>query len=230
MNSEASAGPSAAPARREAGRRRVAGVRRTWVRGLVAAGVLAAATGGCRQRDPVSEQDSTPSGRIHVLRPPPDSLVHGEVLEIVCQGAGLARSGCVAAVDGGPVRLMGFEPHFAVGTVRLGPGTHLVRVGQETRQVTVAAGAEGRWYRQHPPPAGDGLTCGSCHRPGEDLVAARDKGRCFTCHAESSFVAIHRHTAETLGQCSDCHFPHGGTAPALLKDDPASLCQECHKE
>jgi DmsE family decaheme c-type cytochrome len=50
---------------------------------------------------------------------------------------------------------------------------------------------------------------------------------CFACHAEKRGPFLWEHEPVT-DACTNCHTPHGSTAPSLLKARVPWLCQECH--
>ena len=83
----------------------------------------------------------------------------------------------------------------------------------------------------HPVPEGT-LTCSSCHDPHGSaaramLVKATVNETCTSCHAQlrGPFLWEHQPVSE---DCTNCHTPHGSVQPALLKERPPILCQQCH--
>jgi DmsE family decaheme c-type cytochrome len=83
----------------------------------------------------------------------------------------------------------------------------------------------------HPVPEGT-MACSSCHDPhGSTARAMLVKGTveetCTSCHAElrGPFLWEHQPAADN---CDDCHTPHGSVQPALLRERPPMLCQQCH--
>jgi predicted CXXCH cytochrome family protein len=94
----------------------------------------------------------------------------------------------------------------------------------------------------HPPMAGGGEACGSCHDIGSDAanpfaLMAEGPDLCLACHedpregssggGEGEF-RIHVPLAE--GECQICHAPHASDQDALLVDAQADLCGTCHEE
>lgn len=97
-----------------------------------------------------------------------------------------------------------------------------------------------------------GLSCDSCHavhkgaRPlsasaGYKRLAVQDKllkkpvpDLCFDCHKDVRSQTLRRsHHPIREGQvlCFDCHLPHGGFGPKMVKADSANdLCFRCHAE
>ncbi|HTX04693.1 MAG TPA: cytochrome c3 family protein [Steroidobacteraceae bacterium] len=65
------------------------------------------------------------------------------------------------------------------------------------------------------------------------LRGARDAGE---SHGERDLHELSRAVARTLPlehqpvseDCTNCHTPHGSVQPALLKERPPILCQQCH--
>jgi DmsE family decaheme c-type cytochrome len=83
----------------------------------------------------------------------------------------------------------------------------------------------------HPVPEGT-MTCSSCHDPHGStaramLVKSTVDETCTSCHAQfrGPFLWEHQPVTES---CANCHTPHGSVQPALLKERPPILCQECH--
>lgn len=82
------------------------------------------------------------------------------------------------------------------------------------------------------------VACTSCHQLHTQHDRARDKQTqseaCFTCHKEQRAQVSrpsHHPIPEGKVACSDCHNPHGSTAPKLLvKDSVNQTCYECHME
>ncbi|HEX4858335.1 MAG TPA: DmsE family decaheme c-type cytochrome, partial [Usitatibacteraceae bacterium] len=86
-------------------------------------------------------------------------------------------------------------------------------------------------------PAND-LTCANCHKvhATEDAVLQREQqaGVCFACHkqqrAESLYPSNHGFAGGKV-VCSDCHNPHGSSAPKLLvKPTLNETCFACHAD
>jgi DmsE family decaheme c-type cytochrome len=76
------------------------------------------------------------------------------------------------------------------------------------------------------------MTCSDCHNPHNGnndylLVRSTINDTCYTCHAEKRGPYLWEH-APVTEDCSLCHNSHGSNHPALLKQRPPLLCQQCH--
>jgi len=93
-----------------------------------------------------------------------------------------------------------------------------------------------RW--QGSPHQTNDLACVSCHEIHTTHDNVRDKRTqpeiCFTCHKEQRADVnknSHHPIEEGKVVCSDCHNPHGSTAPKLLKKNSVNeTCFTCHAE
>lgn len=82
------------------------------------------------------------------------------------------------------------------------------------------------------------VACASCHtvHVAKDpvLQKATQAEKCFTCHATQRAQAnrfSHHPIKEGKVTCSDCHNPHGGRGPSLLKEVTINgVCYNCHAE
>ena len=82
------------------------------------------------------------------------------------------------------------------------------------------------------------VACNSCHtvhaKKDPVLVKISQPEKCFTCHAEQraqSFQFSHHPIREGKVVCSDCHKPHGSSAPKSLKENNINeTCYNCHAE
>ena len=82
------------------------------------------------------------------------------------------------------------------------------------------------------------VACVSCHKNHvqQDKVLKKTTQAeiCYTCHKEQradSRKMSHHPIAEGKVACSDCHNPHGSTAPKLLKKNTLTeTCYTCHAE
>jgi predicted CXXCH cytochrome family protein len=81
--------------------------------------------------------------------------------------------------------------------------------------------------------------CTACHgsHGGSEAMSLKEPAPqlCFTCHDETRQqvmgAAVSHDTAVMQGQsCLNCHTPHGGNLAALMRDEPAELCLDCHVE
>jgi DmsE family decaheme c-type cytochrome len=82
------------------------------------------------------------------------------------------------------------------------------------------------------------VSCSSCHEVHAPVDKVRNKKTqtevCFACHeeqrADSQMVSSHPIDAGKV-VCSDCHNPHGGAGPKLLKRNTVTeTCYTCHAE
>ncbi len=83
-----------------------------------------------------------------------------------------------------------------------------------------------------------GLTCANCHdihAPQQRVLnKATQMEVCFACHkaqrAQTLRVSTHPIAVGKVS-CSDCHNPHGSTAPAqLVRNTVNETCYQCHAE
>jgi predicted CXXCH cytochrome family protein len=81
--------------------------------------------------------------------------------------------------------------------------------------------------------------CTACHGPhgGSAAMALKDAAPqlCFDCHDETRHqvmgAKVSHDTAVMKDRaCLNCHTPHGGNLAALMRDQPAGLCLDCHVE
>ena len=83
-----------------------------------------------------------------------------------------------------------------------------------------------------------GVACNSCHqvhKPADKVLSKKTQPEvCYTCHKEQRADShkISRHPLlEGKVACSDCHNPHGSTAPKLLvKNTVTETCYQYHAE
>jgi len=76
------------------------------------------------------------------------------------------------------------------------------------------------------------MACSDCHNPHGSLTQTMLRGvtindTCLACHDEKRGPFLWEH-APVQEQCTICHTPHGTVQPALLKQRPPFLCQNCH--
>jgi DmsE family decaheme c-type cytochrome len=84
------------------------------------------------------------------------------------------------------------------------------------------------------------VACTSCHSVHSfqslrgQLKTARDAETCFTCHQQIRAKGLrtsHHPVREGKMSCSDCHDPHDGTRPKMVKTDwITDTCLTCHTE
>ncbi len=83
-----------------------------------------------------------------------------------------------------------------------------------------------------------GVACSACHsvhtRADRVMSKLQQQEVCFACH-KSERAQTHRLSTHPLAAgkmtCSDCHNPHGSTAPQLMKKASVNeTCYSCHAE
>jgi len=85
----------------------------------------------------------------------------------------------------------------------------------------------------HPPFAD--LQCDTCHGPAKDgkvVLTAEGKELCLMCHSEKG-EQIEKSQVQhpgAMGDCTDCHSPHGGNWPYFPKPNPVAVCTSCHAD
>jgi DmsE family decaheme c-type cytochrome len=98
------------------------------------------------------------------------------------------------------------------------------------------AGAQKHWFvSEH---AGADIACDACHSIHADsdpvLLRQGQVKVCTSCHSEQKADAMKfsRHPVmEGVVSCSDCHDPHGGKGPSMLKEATVNeTCYSCHTE
>jgi DmsE family decaheme c-type cytochrome len=86
--------------------------------------------------------------------------------------------------------------------------------------------------------ANNQMACNDCHKVHAPVDKVRDRKTqtevCFTCHkdqrADTHKISTHPIDAGKV-ICSDCHNPHGSTAPKLLKKNTVNeTCWQCHAD
>lgn len=82
-----------------------------------------------------------------------------------------------------------------------------------------------------------GMECTSCHethaRPGKETLRRNDAGEspCLSCHSEKRGPFVFQHPGMAIGDCQNCHQPHGSNNPKMLKRAQVyQLCMECHTQ
>jgi predicted CXXCH cytochrome family protein len=171
----------------------------------------------------------TGPGSAEVISPPAGAVLPSAPFYVIARGgpAGLT-------VDGKPQAWGPFTGPVRAARLRLGPGRHEIRVGQQTLAVSVR-GAQappvGEDVRLHPIGAGAD-SCGACHqadrRNDRTEVGAAQPSTCLACHRPDQFELKHAHPLEPLKHCDSCHAPHGSAHRGLLKAPVKKLCAACH--
>jgi len=82
--------------------------------------------------------------------------------------------------------------------------------------------------------------CVECHDPHAADYAMQIKKApvdlCTGCHEHeairtAALSATHKHSVVVTGRaCLNCHTPHGGALPKLVKDEPLKVCMKCHEQ
>ena len=88
------------------------------------------------------------------------------------------------------------------------------------------------------PHAANDVSCAACHDSHvkkDAVLATRTQAEvCYTCHVaeKSQFLKLYAHPVRQAKlACSDCHAPHGTTAPKqLVRATVNDTCYECHAE
>ncbi|HSP33740.1 MAG TPA: DmsE family decaheme c-type cytochrome, partial [Thermoanaerobaculia bacterium] len=89
-----------------------------------------------------------------------------------------------------------------------------------------------------------GMQCSSCHephgRPSESTrsltlnntlrnTATGVEAPCLGCHADKRGPFVFSHGGNQVGDCTNCHEPHGSSNPKMLRRATVwQLCVECH--
>lgn len=78
--------------------------------------------------------------------------------------------------------------------------------------------------------------CDTCHAAPKDgkvvLTVSESRALCVTCHEETAKkieTAKVQH-AGALGDCTQCHDPHGGKTPGFARPNPVAACLSCHTD
>jgi DmsE family decaheme c-type cytochrome len=81
------------------------------------------------------------------------------------------------------------------------------------------------------------LSCHSVHSPKSEqaqLKATTEVEQCFTCHKDTraeTWKTSHHPIREGRMDCADCHNPHGGQAPKMIRAASVNdQCYTCHTE
>ena len=82
-----------------------------------------------------------------------------------------------------------------------------------------------------------GVYCADCHSghsTGKKLLKSPEPVLCYSCHKDIRAMMgrqSHHPVNEGKVKCSDCHTPHGGFGPKMIKADTNNeLCFKCHAE
>jgi predicted CXXCH cytochrome family protein len=168
-----------------------------------------------------------------VIAPPQRAFLTAADFYVICKD-GTAK----LAVDGAARAWGPYAEPLRVARLRLGPGTHEVRIGSRTITVRIAKKTEttpsAGWsaYHLHPIEAG-ARACAGCHETGQrggltEVGTARPFSACQECHKPAQFEVKHSHPLEPLKHCGSCHAVHGSAHKGLLRAPVKKLCAECH--
>lgn len=173
---------------------------------------------------------ATPVDPVKVVSPPANAVLAAGPVDVVCTGAAAELS-----IDGKARTWGAFAGPKRAARVRLTPGRHEIRVGDQALAVWVEGQPpppEFRPARVHPIAAGT-TGCAACHETttaaGLTRVGAAKAGQgCLECHPPDQFEHKHSHPLDPLRNCTSCHAPHGAAHKGLLKAPAKKLCAECH--
>jgi DmsE family decaheme c-type cytochrome len=83
----------------------------------------------------------------------------------------------------------------------------------------------------------NGVSCSDCHSGHSGMkhnLKMEEPALCFTCHASIRAQVdkqSHHPLKEGLIKCTQCHDPHGGSGPKMVRADTVNeLCFQCHAE
>jgi predicted CXXCH cytochrome family protein len=124
--------------------------------------------------------------------------------------------------------------------IRLMPGVHEVKIGEETLQCVIAMNEEDHdgpddWsiFRSHYISSKPDR-CGRCHEMESDESDIFQVGKfsgpeaCLECHDMIDFEVNHMHVFQPLEACHTCHTIHGSEQKSLLRAPVRELCEGCH--
>lgn len=163
-----------------------------------------------------------------LLAPADQSVIPPGAFRIVAKSAGKVE----LLVDGKSQPVRTPAPGVVQVELKLAPGAHEIVARNESGEtkVQVFAGKQHNdWpaFKPHPPVA----ACETCHAVKQGAWALRRASLapiCASCHPQSRFPLIHTHGTDLLGECQNCHMPHGSTAAKLLKVPKETACKQCH--
>lgn len=159
------------------------------------------------------------AGSIHAKRAIPGSPANVNQCES-CHGPGLAH----VAAGGGRVGIVSFDRKTDAKT----KSAQCLSCHEESKHLAF-------WDMGKHKSAG--VSCDDCHAVhsrADKNLKAKEPDLCYSCHrnirAQASRQSRHP-IKEGLVSCTDCHDPHGGFGPKMVKADTVNeLCYKCHAE
>jgi len=196
--------------------------------GLVLAGLVLAYAAATPSQQKAKPKDDG------VLFPPDRAVLLSGSFDVICRTDQKSLE-----VDGQPREWEPFDPPLHVAHLRLSPGMHEIRIGDQRREVVVALNedehdgpADWAIHRRHTMNHEEGR-CADCHQTGKQngritVGELKSYEACFQCHQPVDFDVIHSHPLEPIEHCETCHALHGSPRKALLKAPAKKLCADCH--
>lgn len=178
--------------------------------------------------------DEAKPARDGVLFPPDRAVLLSGSFDVIWKGEGAALE-----IDGREREWEPFQPPLYVAHVRLSPGLHELRIGEQRRRLVVALNEEEHdgpedWPLLHRHEMNTNPNrCGDCHANTKQLDRTvvgevRSPDACLECHKPVDFEVTHSHPLEPIEHCEMCHALHGSTRKGLLKAPVKKLCADCH--
>jgi predicted CXXCH cytochrome family protein len=170
----------------------------------------------------------------HVVSPPNQAVLLSGSIDVICE-----TDQAEFEIDAKPHEWEAFEGPVRAARVRLMPGLHELRIGQQLVEVVVALNedehdgpSDWKIYRTHEMDS-DPTRCEDCHEAEEhdgriEVGELKSFEACLECHTPIEFEEVHAHILEPLEACQMCHVLHGSPIKKLLKAPMRKLCEECH--
>jgi predicted CXXCH cytochrome family protein len=195
--------------------------RPAWALGAIAVWCLAASGERivvCEER---GAEPMRPSGA-KILFPPDRAILMVGTFHVIVKGG----QGDLY-VDGQAQPWEPFEPPLRVAKVGLCPGTHEIRVGNQSIRFVVALSEEEHdgpkdWPLHYLHSINAQRRCSGCHATHETngrlaVGALKPSDACFACHRRDRFQDTHVHLTGPLDHCRDCHALHDAMRRPLMK-------------
>ncbi len=137
-----------------------------------------------------------------------------------CHGAGKPHSDAMDKDEKGPKMIEAFRKHEGAAS--------------EKNKICLKCHEKGnRMHWQGEAHDRAGLSCADCHKI-HDLNRTVTAEVCYSCHPKQRAEfqrTSHMPVREGKITCSNCHNPHGGKGPSLIKEASVNdLCYTCHAE